>query len=369
MRQPRMLIVPLFMKHYTSAGWYRKLTKLIPAIVFGLAGFFAISYVHTRYADYTYQNHAVTKLGYWKAAFSKPIEARIGPASSELVDFLAQANRRQGYPNQPRSTSTPPADLLADVKDAFADLPAPVRSLFSKKLAGIYLVQGLGSSGLSAQIYDGRNAVAGLIVLDTAVLQAKTANTWATWKENTPFIPNANYRLVATLEEPPQDTRKQLIQYILLHELGHVIDFGGNLNPNWDLSPNEITDGGGSYTFFRLSWLVSKELNQYASIFDHNFTQRKDLVYYLGAKLPSSQIVRTYDTLERTSFATLYGATNPYDDFAEAFANYVHTVMMGKPYQITVYVDGKIAKTFRPCWSEDRCKEKRLVLERLIESN
>ena len=58
--------------------------------------------------------------------------------------------------------------------------------------------------------------------------------------------------------------------------------------------------------------------------------------------------------------------THPGDDFAEAFANYVHVVMMGKPFEIAISEGGRPVKTYRPCWEEPRCAAKRRVIEELL---
>jgi hypothetical protein len=218
------------------------------------------------------------------------------------------------------------------------------------------------------QIYEGSRPVAGYVVLDASVLKNKTANSWATWKENTPFIGSPAFKLNATIEEVSQDNRKQAIQYILLHELGHVISIGEGFNPDWNASPNEL-ETKTSNTFFQLSWAISKDSDRYASIFDRSFPQRKDVVYYFGAKLPAAQMRDTYEALERTNFATLYAATNPHDDFAEAFVSYVHTVLMGKPFEISIYNDGKISKVYKSCWTQERCAAKRKMLEHLLSLN
>jgi len=62
----------------------------------------------------------------------------------------------------------------------------------------------------------------------------------------------------------------------------------------------------------------------------------------------------------------LYSATRPGDDFAEAFASYVHTVLMRKPWEIRIYANGKQAKVYGPCWSEARCAGKKKILERFL---
>ena len=92
-------------------------------------------------------------------------------------------------------------------------------------------------------------------------------------------------------------------------------------------------------------------------------------MFYFGAKYTGDQMANIYDKLEQTNFATLYSVNHPGDDFAEAFANYVHVVMMKKPFTITIYHDGKVVKVYQSCWSESRCADKREILEQLLGVN
>ena len=64
------------------------------------------------------------------------------------------------------------------------------------------------------------------------------------------------------------------------------------------------------------------------------FPNRKDVVFYFGPKLEASQMRLVYQSLEQSTFPTLYAATHPADDFAESFASYVHVVMMGRDYEV-----------------------------------
>ncbi len=309
--------------------------------------------------------HVVTQLDYWEQAFAKPVDQRMGVAPPELIEYLNLDNIQNGYPNKPHST-TLPADFLADVQQAFAELPAEVKRLLSTKLAGIYFVEDLGGTGYSEEIVDeGRGPIAGFLVLDRSALDRRTANAWATWKENTPFKAQARFRLVSEIEKQPQNNRKNAIQYILLHELAHILAIGEKFHPSWNIEPKDI-QSTSDYPFFLLSWSIAKDDNRYITIFDAAFPQRKDVVYYLEPKLPADQMVSTYAHLERTNFATLYSVTQPGDDFAEAFANYVHVVLMKKPFAVTIYRDAKIAKVYTACWIQQRCAEKRELLERFL---
>jgi hypothetical protein len=309
--------------------------------------------------------HAVTKLAYWQPVLYQPMERRIGAAPPELIEYLALDNIKNGYPNRPRPASVP-EDFLRDVRAAMAEIPAAVRRLMRSKLAGIHFVEDLGGTGYTDQVFDARaRAVAGFVVLDQSVLARQTANAWATWKENTPFRADPRFRLEAGIEHARGDDRKNAIQYILLHELGHVLAIGGKFHPDWNLPPREVANPAG-YPFFRLSWRVAREENRYATPYDAAFPQRERVVYYFGARLAADEMVATYASLERTNFVTLYAATHPADDFAEAFASYVHTVLMKKPFEIRLYVDGAVAQVYRSCWSEARCAAKRKILEELL---
>lgn len=305
---------------------------------------------------------------FWAAAFAKPLEQRFGTAPDELLVFLNLDNIAEGYPNSPHAAILP-EDFARDVRDAIAELPALVKSLIDRKLAGIYFVKDLGGTGYTDYVRgNATERDAGLIVLDMAVLSKQTANAWATWKENTPFKPDARVRLEATIEASAQDNRKNAIQYILLHELGHILSIGENIHPVWDKPPNS-EPGLDKFPFANLAWEIDQAGNRYSSRFDAKFPERKDVVYYFGAKLDGKAMAGVYEKLEGTSFPTLYAATHPGDDFAESFVSYVHTVMMKRPWEIRLFQDGKLIRSVGLCWEEKRCAEKRRLLEGFLGVN
>jgi hypothetical protein len=310
------------------------------------------------------REHVVLKIANWTEPFSRPLDQRVFAAPPEIVDFLRLQNIAAGIRDRPGAIEVTP-QFLQDFNEAIAEIPQPVKRRVAGKLTGIFLVRELGSSGFTDQILDARsNPVAGFIALDLTAID-KTANAWATWKENTPFKDQAGYRLAAEIEDRQHDTRKYAIQYILLHEMAHVMAIGETIHPRWDVEAARLRSPE-NYAFFSASWIASRERNRFESIFDGDFLQRSKVVYYRRAELRGDQMVEAYDHLEHTNFATLYGATNFADDFAEAMANYVHVVMLNKPYRITIYDDDKVAKVYDPCWSRARCREKRKLLEQFL---
>jgi hypothetical protein len=311
------------------------------------------------------QNHVVKKLAYWQQTLKLPLSQRIGPAPPELIDFLRLDTIAQSIPNKPRAPTLTP-DFINDVMAAFDELPQSVKNLLSNKLLGIYFIEDIGGTGFTDMVFDmNGNPVAGFVVLDPSLLIKKKANDWATWKENTPFMPGREFRLVAEIETASQNNRKNAIQYILLHELAHVISIGGTIHPMWNIAPKDVPTLA-PYAFFQLSWARSKDDSRYESLFDANFPQRPDVVYYFGAKLAANQMLRTYENLERTNFVTLYGATRPGDDFAEAFVSYVHTVVMKRPFAVRLYQGETEVKVFEACWSQPRCADKKKLIEKLL---
>ncbi len=311
------------------------------------------------------RGHIATQPGYWISRMARPLTQRIDAAPPALLEYVRLDNLSAGLTSVPRAATLAP-DFMRDVRRAFDEIPKPVKRLVSRRLAGIYLVEDLGSTGYTDAIFaaDGK-PVAGFIVLDAAVLRQRSANAWATWKENTPFNPEPDSTLSARIATASQDSRKNAIQYILLHELGHIASIGAGIHPHWGIAPDAVQQTE-RLAYFNLSWTIARRENRFVSLFEAAFETRPRVVYYADAMLRGSQMQAVYSQLAATNFATLYAATSPGDDFAEAFASYVHTVLMRKPLQIEIRHAGQDVMRFTSCWAQARCAAKRAILEQLL---
>ena len=88
--------------------------------------------------------------------------------------------------------------------DAIREMPAAVIELVDEKLMGIFLVEDLGGTGFTDYVFDDQHeAVGAFVVLDVKVL-TRMANAWATWKENTPFVDDADFDLQTRIEDQNQ---------------------------------------------------------------------------------------------------------------------------------------------------------------------
>lgn len=205
------------------------------------------------------------------------------------------------------------------------------------------------------------------IILDVDVLKKKSANNWATWKENTPFKVDNTYKLKMKIQEKENDTPKYAIQYILLHEIGHAIAMNENIHPFWNIAPKDINDLK-KFPFINLSWKIDYKENSYVSKFDKGiFPERPEVLYYQEPPFKSSQMKTIYDNLEDTDFVSLYSTINPADDWAEAFVTYVHTQMLKYPFEIKIYKDNKEIKKFKSCWELKRCEKKKKIIQNFLD--
>ncbi len=287
-------------------------------------------------------------------------------APREVIEYIELDNRMYGLPNVPVAP-TPSKEFIQDIKNALKEIPVSVKKLLKAKFAGIFLVNDLGGTGYTDYIFDSQGKPkAGFIVLDANVLKKRTANQWATWKESTPFKKDPAITIEAIIESDQNDNRKNAIQYILLHELGHVISVDDFFHPPWGIAPSNLKDVK-QYKFSNESWRIDEKQNKFITRFDSTvLPERQNLVYYFGAKLSGKQMASTYDHIEQTDFVTLYAATSPGDDWAESFVTYIHGVLMKKPFQINIKKNGHTEKSFSLCWGTPRCARKEAILSKLF---
>lgn len=293
--------------------------------------------------------------------FSRPVLKRVSPAPVELVDYVGLFNLATGCESVPSAAVAPP-DLVADVECAIRALPPVVTKLLQSVLLGVYFARGLGSSAITHVVGNAQGEVIGAAVaLDVDAVTSRTANAWASWKENTPFVAGDAVALEVRIAGPEADTRSNAIQFLLLHEFGHVLTAGKGFLPDWwlALDPSASTE---DYPFLRLAWQIGADRTIVPKAGD-DFPGRAHPRFYGEPQLDADHVLALYHGLLSSSFVTLYASTNAYDDFAESFASYVHCVLMRKPYRVSVSCDGVLALASDEYWSSPRSGPKRAFME------
>jgi hypothetical protein len=302
---------------------------------------------------------------FWNEQLQLPLLARLGPSPEEIVQYVTLVNQAMNNPGLP-TIADASDQLIADVQDAMREMPAVVQHLLEDSpLLGVYFASGLGSSAVTDAVVSPEGAIMGFVtVLDIDACMNRSANEWATWKENTPFADPGDYALELEIQDSAGDNRKNAIQFLLLHEFGHVITGCRGFLPDWWIDPQTLRSGD-DYPFLRLSWQINEE-KKIVPRAAEDFSLRSQLGFYEDRDMSREAMLEVYKALRATSFATAYAVTNAYEDFAESFATYVHTVLMGKRYVVCISHQGEEVLRHEHYWDAPRAAAKRHFMERLL---
>jgi hypothetical protein len=311
------------------------------------------------------QNHLIMQSFYWEDP-AETLADRVAPAPPEVIDYLVTDNLMWGIDQRPVPATWDDAFEM-DMRRALESMPPRVVELISDRMMGLFLVEELGGTAFTERIRDPSMSGKGFIVLDANAID-KTANEWSSWKDNSPFEAGP-HRLESIIAKGQEDTRAAAMQYILLHEFGHVISIDSDIHPNWTLDDGRWPPSPGEYPYFDLTWevdgsglMVSKYQLRYPVLLNIPF-------YFSTPKKPNDQMIPLFDALEKSGFSTPYSVISFGDDFADSFANFVHTKILDKPYQIEIYREDTLIKKYIDCWQQKRCAQKRRFLEDLLQVN
>jgi hypothetical protein len=295
----------------------------------------------------------------------KPLGQRVMPAGPAVIDWQHQINLKYGQDIRPVAAG---ADhpLIPVVRQVVDELPPQIKRLAERYLLALYLIEKDFGSGTTEAVRspDGtwRHAYIALNLTELG----RTANAWATWKERSTFRDAPGYDLRMTIEDDAQDTVAGAVRFILLHELGHVLGLGLQAHGFWDAE--SLPDATRDSPYLRISWAPTAD-GHMKSHWRREFPLLDALNFYSfgEAELSLDRAPKVYEALAGTDFPSLYGATNVFDDVAEAFAIYVHTRMLGRLYRVQVYEHGELRTEFRSCIETGACADKIAALERLLD--
>ncbi|TGK26855.1 hypothetical protein EHQ05_10090 [Leptospira yasudae] len=301
-----------------------------------------------------FTTHPITQAE--RYSLSDPWQERISSLDGEEQNFIQEMNRIDGFQDSP-SPETDVKQWKSRLSAVRQSLPNPVNSFLDKSLFRVILCRNLGGTGLSSFVYDHSGPLGGVVFLDTGMLN-KTANDWITQKENSSFVPGT-LKLNVRIESESNDTIETALEYILLHEIGHILSVQKKIVPdfrekNRDFSTFEFSNG---------VWV-----NENDSVFDDSFPARKKIRFYSSQPISfDSEWAGIYPVLEKTPFPTLYSSINGDDFFADAFVSYVHTVLQKKIWNLEIIQEnGKKVFEMKNGIQEPRCKKQKEFLDRLF---
>jgi hypothetical protein len=304
--------------------------------------------------------HRLRSQKYWQDKLNLPLSKKVYLANQELRDYLYMENKILGYTDKPRVVGKDLNYMVPLVQKVLDGLPSIIKDKLDNRFAGIALLENFGGTGYTTTIQNTALKIMGsYILLDPRNLQRK-ANEWNDWKENSPFKPGA-FKLITQLQKKEKNTIEKAVEYILLHEIGHVFANNYTLTEPWE-DTIEFARYYGKPDYAKLSW--NKDKKKYTP--KDKIRDLDKVLYYFGAKLDSEAMVNVYEDLEKSSFPTLYAATYIGDDFADSFVNYIHVNILKNPWKIEILKEGKVVKIINHCWNKPRCQAKRKYFQKLL---
>jgi hypothetical protein len=246
-----------------------------------------------------------------------------------------------GMNQEPKLRPTQP-DFIDDLREVIDDLPRPFATIFDRHVCALVPMFDAPMSGTLATLENrpGRS----LIYLNVEALSL-LPNRWLEFKEASAFDLAPDYTLVGKLAEPDENIRRVLLEYVLVHELGHVVD-------------QALRDDPTIAELKRLSWPLPEAM------------AARPLIHYperMGQpRLPGALSPGIYEFIASSAFVSPAALDNENEDFAESIATYMHSVMRGRPWQLELMRGGERVVALHSCWSEPRCAEKRRLIEDLL---
>ncbi|MCO4793193.1 MAG: hypothetical protein KC493_05760 [Bacteriovoracaceae bacterium] len=301
----------------------------------------------------------IQRLSYWDKYKDLPLEERIVPATDEMIKLLNLQNELGGFEEKPKIHKLSKREKEI-IKRVVSNIPEKLKKKIESRLAGIMIVDNLGGTGLADAVFEGFSK--GYIVFDKLIFNKK-ANDWCTWKESSLFK-KGKIKLKCIIASKDSNTVERAFEYILMHELGHILNLDNPLLPFWVTDPALKVGPAEQYDYLKLSWVKPGE--NFESKYFKKYKKLNNLPYYKpNQALENKAMLEVYNELGKTNFPSLYGATNLWDDFAETFVTYYHSIYHKRPWKIELQENGKVVKTITPCLKQVRCRNKMKIIEDL----
>ncbi|MDX1961390.1 MAG: hypothetical protein SFU98_22665 [Leptospiraceae bacterium] len=281
------------------------------------------------------------------------LEERIFNLPKLQNEFIHELNIIDGIENIP----APSTDflLMKEKMDLiFKNSNPKILKILDKYVLGIYFSENLGTTGLTSFVYDKNlKPVGGIIFIDSNLVKL-SGNEWISYKENTVFI-QGKYKLKIEIDNG--NSKFSALEYILLHELGHIVSVVDGIVPDFTLEKRNFK----SFPFFHGVWSEEKVMTELST----KYPELKKIKFYSKPELKLDvDALEIYSILEVSPFPTVYSTINADDHFAESFVSYLHTLVGKKPWRLTIINERGEANSFENGISKERCKLEREFMEK-----
>lgn len=259
-----------------------------------------------------------TALSSYRFDSKSSFERRAGSCPDHLLQALRELDGRPDY-----TTREPSGAERRIVGRVLSGLPARMRLMLSRRLVGVFLVEGFATNGLTTFAEDEQGRIYPFIVLNPAGF-SRTLSDTLTARERSAFEGKTDVRF--------KWGEASGAEYSLVHEAAHAYDYVSRVTPCVERRHAAIVDRGGGNCLETPweAWRTAKEVDDLDALPD-----RERLRFYgLNGRPPGLRAEKApvmLAALETSPFASLYGATSRADDAAELITFYHLTRTLGKP--------------------------------------
>ncbi len=227
------------------------------------------------------------------------------------------------------------AQYVPALMEIYEEMPERMR-LSLCTLDRVFISDGITSTAFASSVTDSfGTTTGGYIGMRKATFLAQpTSAQIVSWKEqlafggSTEFLANDPKLVQINYDLKMSVLKSDGLFYVLMHELGHLIDFNNNVNSR----------SGWSTDWSKMSWSDSE-----SPIASATFLHRDDFCFYnCQSYLNPSDAKAIYDSLSQSAFVTTYAAQTPYEDFAENWAWHMMEISKSPNYTITVPGQGTV---------------------------
>ena len=270
-----------------------------------------------------------------------PIAERLGSIPDDL---LALYSRADGVDYR---RFEPDGDERSRLHQALSDLPRRHRDVLAGRLVAIYCIENFTGSGMADWILGPDDDVYAVLILHPRVF-SMSASELITLRASSAFRADDPESVL----EVELDEEVSALDYIVLHESTHIVDYAERHTPCVEPSMIELVGPSERETAFTdAAWTGYDET---ARRFD--FPHRSRLRYYglAGDPLVSNrELGAAYAHLARTPFVSLYASANWAEDFAEYVTFFYLTQARGYSYALRVRRAGEIVVELEPMRSPE----------------
>ena len=295
----------------------------------------------------------VKQLSFYGFDPSTPMVDRITRAPDELLDLYGE------FEDERPTVYTPSAEERDEIVAALEALPVRHQEVLQDRLIGIYCVDDFAGTGMADWVLGPDDEIYANLVLHRRVFDT-TAADLIDYRASSAFTDtSSSIDLVVELSD-----WVSLLQYITLHETTHIVDYVDRYTPF--VEPSTYALQGVSRrdtTFTDQVWRGYSELRRrYA--FEY---QPKLRFYGLGAPEISDTLMDdVYTELAAVPVASLYGAMNWAEDFAEFVTFYYLVHTLGADYSISVVRNGEALAEFRSMERDEVIRRAELIDPALV---